>query len=294
LAALAVEVFLDFHLIFTYFIVMILVGTSGFQYRDWVPVFYPGNLDPGSWLSYYSQRFGCCELGFTCYRIPEVLTIQEIIQGTRGTMPLVFRAPSRLSEEHPDNPDLARRFAAALWPLKDTGQLAGVLAQFPPKFEFIRDNFERLCLLRDSLEGIPLIAEFGCSDWLSTRAAKHLATAHIALACVDGGANLKEKAFFYATTELAYVRFQGRNQSLWLKGDGSAQHDYLYSRAELASVIPEIRRLEQECERVMVFMNNPWKGQAVVNARMLIDDLRLTIDDCKTTSLQSSIVNRKS
>jgi uncharacterized protein YecE (DUF72 family) len=253
---------------------MILVGTSGFQYRDWTPVFYPKTLDPGSWLRYYSQRFSCCELSFTCYRIPEVLTIQEIIEETRGTLPFVFRAPSRLSEEHSDNPDLARRFAAALWPLKDTGQLAGVLAQFPPGFEFIRDNFERLCLLRDSLEGIPLIAEFGCPDWLSPRAAKHLASAHIALACVDGGTSLKEKTFFCATSALAYVRFQGRNQPRWLKGDGSAQHDYLYSREELASVIPEIRTLERESERVLVFMNNPWRGQAVINARMLMKQLK--------------------
>ena len=130
-----------------------------------------------------------------------------------------------------------------------------------------------MCALRDSLDGIPLITEFSCPDWLSPKAAKHLAAARIALACVDGGASLKEKTFFCATTELAYVRFQGRNQSAWLKGDGSAQHDYLYSRAELASVIPEIRRLEQESERVLVFMNNPWRGQAVINARMLMEQL---------------------
>jgi len=163
--------------------------------------------------------------------------------------------------------------------LKNTGQLAGVLAQFPPKFEFIRDNYERLCLLRDDLEGIPLIAEFGCRDWHSPRAVKHLASARIAFACVDGGTSLNEKTFFCATTELAYIRFQGRNQSRWLKGDGSAQHDYLYSRAELTAFIPEIKRLERECERVFVFMNNPWRGQAIINARMLIDDLRLTNDD---------------
>ncbi len=138
----------------------------------------------------------------------------------------------------------------------------------------MRGNFERLCLVRDSLEGIPLIAEFGCPDWLSPRAGKHLAAANIALACVDGGTSLKEKTFFCATTGLAYVRFQGRNNSRWVKGDGSAQHDYLYSRAELASVIPEIRRLEQECERVLVFMNNPWRGQAVINAHMLLEELR--------------------
>jgi uncharacterized protein YecE (DUF72 family) len=265
---------LDFHLIFTYFVFMILVGTSGFQYRDWAPVFYPRGLDPGSWLRYYSQRFGCCELGFTHYRIPEVTAIQEIIEETRGALPLVFRAPSRLSEDRPDNPDFARQFAAALWPLKDAGQLAGVLAQFPPGYEFIRDNFERLLALRDSLEGIPLIAEFGCPGWHSPKAAKHLDAAHIAFACVDGGTSLKEKTFFCAAAGLAYVRFQGRNQSRWLKGDGSAQHDYLYSRAELASVIPEIRQLERESERVLVFMNNPWRGQAVINARMLIDQLQ--------------------
>jgi uncharacterized protein YecE (DUF72 family) len=255
---------------------MILVGTSGFQYRDWVPVFYPKTLEPDSWLRYYSRRFDCCELGFTYYRMPEVIAIQQIIEETEGSLPLIFRAPSRLSEDHADNADLARRFAGVLWPLKDTGQLAGVLVQFPPGFEFIRDNYERLCLLRDFLEGIPLIAEFDCPDWCTPRAAKHLASARIAFACVDGGASLREKTFFCATTELAYVRFQGRNQSRWLKGDGSAQHDYLYSRAELAAVIPEIHRLEQESERVLIFMNNPWRGQAVINAQMLMDELRLT------------------
>jgi uncharacterized protein YecE (DUF72 family) len=250
---------------------MIVVGTCGFQYRDWTPVFYPGNLESGRWLSYYSRRFGCCELGFTCYRIPEVSAIQEIVDETRGAVQFVFRVPSRLTEEHPDNSGLAQRFAAALWPLKDAGALAGVLAQFPPEFGFMRDCFDRLCLLRDSLEGVPLIAEFGCPDWLCPRAAKHLSSANIALACIDGGTSLKEKPFFCSTAGLAYIRFQGRNQSRWIKGDGSAQHNYLYSRAELAAAIPEIRRLEQESERVLVFMNNHWRGQAVINAQMLLE-----------------------
>ncbi len=48
---------------------MILVGTSGFQYRDWVPVFYPRNLEPRFWLQYYSRHFGYCELGMTYYRV---------------------------------------------------------------------------------------------------------------------------------------------------------------------------------------------------------------------------------
>jgi uncharacterized protein YecE (DUF72 family) len=254
---------------------MIQVGTSGFQYRDWGTVFYPRDLNPDSWLKYYSGHFRCCELSFTYFRIPEVFSIQQIADETRGNVQFVFRVPSRLCQEHPGNPELAQRFAAALWPLKESGQLPGVLAQFPPEFEFIRDNFELLCRLRDLLEGIPLIAEFGCPAWNSSKAAKHLSSADIALACIDGGTSLNEKTFFCATAGLSYVRFQGRNQSRWLKGDGSTQHDYLYSRAELAAVVPEIQRLEKESGQVLVFMNNPWRGQAVINARMLMEELRI-------------------
>ncbi len=252
---------------------MIVVGTSGFQYREWASVFYPGNLDSKSWLRYYARRFGCCELGTTYYRIPETVMIQELVDETGGDFQFVFRAPFKLSEDHPDNPDLARRFSAALWPVKDAGRLAGAILQFPPEFEFMRENFDRVCGLRDLLEGIPLIAEFGCSDWLTPRAAKHLAVERIALACVDGGERLAEKTFFCATSEPAYVRFQGRNDSRWVKGDGSARHDYLYSRAELAAAVPEIRRLEERCERVFVFFGNHWRGQAVINARMLLEEL---------------------
>jgi uncharacterized protein YecE (DUF72 family) len=252
---------------------MIIVGTSGFRYREWASVFYPRSLDPKLWLRYYARSFGCCELCATYYRIPEHVMIQELVENTPGNIQFVFRAPFRLAEEHPDNPALARKFAAVLWPLKEAGQLAGALLQFPPEFGFIRDNFDRLSAIRDSLEGIPLIAEFGCADWLTPGAAKHLAAARIAPACVDGGERLAEKTFFCATSGTAYVRFQGRNRSRWVRGDGSEQHDYLYSRAELAAAVPEIRRLEQRSERVLVFFGNHWRGQAVINARMLLEEL---------------------
>ncbi len=258
---------------------MILVGTSGFQYRDWVPVFYPRDLDPRRWLKYYALHLGCCELAMTYYRIPEVSFIQQITEESGGVLQFIFRVPFRLLEEHADNVELTRKFAAALDPLREAGQLAGVLAQFSPDFSFIRDNFQRLCQLRDSLAGIQLVAEFGCPDWLTLRAAKHMAAQRISLACVDGGTSLLEKTFYSATADLAYVRFQGRNRSRWIKGDGSTQHDYLYSKEELAAAAIEIRRLEQESERVLVFMNNPWRGQATLNARTLLQLLQRSMND---------------
>lgn len=250
---------------------MILVGTCGFQYRDWLRVFYPATLDPARWLGYYGRHFGCCELGFTWYRIPEAISIQQLIDESSGSLQFLFLLPFRLVEQGRENGDLARQFVAALWPLKEAGRLSGVLARFGPDFTFIRDNFRRLCLLRDSMEGIPLVAEFGCEEWLTLRAARHLAGRQIALACIDGGTSLQDRTFYCATAPLAYVRFQGRNRSRWIREDGSAQHNYLYSRAELEAAVPEIRRLERESEQVLVLMNNPWRGQAAINARMMLE-----------------------
>ncbi len=261
----------DFHLFFTYYVSMILVGTSGFQYRDWVPVFYPEGLDPGDWLAHYSRHFSCCELGFTCYRIPEPVQIQQLIDGSGGALQFVFRVPSRLCEDTSKKDASAREFVSALWPLVEAGQLGAVVARFDPGFAFIRDNFDFLCRLQESLAGMPLVVEFGGADWLTPKAAKHLSARRLGLACVDGGMSLSEPTFYCATADVAYVRFQGRRQSRWIRGDGSEQHDYLYSRAELAAAVPNICRLSEQCERVFVLTNNPWRGQAVVNARMLLE-----------------------
>ncbi len=246
---------------------MILVGTCGFQHRDWVQVFYPRDLAPGAWLAYYSLRFECCELGFTSYRIPEPFVFQQLVDGSNGRLQFVVRAPAVLVNRDPD-PEPAARFVSAVSPLAEAGQLAGILAAFGPEFGFNRENFARLCAIRDSLPRATLIAEFGCSDWLTGKAARHLGARNVALACIDGAAEGSEMPYRSAATP-AYVRFQGRNHSKWLPGDGSAQHDYLYTCAELESAATRLRRLEGECGQVLVLLNNVWRGQAAMNAQML-------------------------
>ena len=51
---------------------MIYVGTSGYGYHNWSPTFYPPWLIHDDYLDFYSERFNCCELTFTRYRIPTV------------------------------------------------------------------------------------------------------------------------------------------------------------------------------------------------------------------------------
>jgi uncharacterized protein YecE (DUF72 family) len=190
--------------------------------------------------------------------------VQQLVDGSGGALQFIFRAPAQLSKEGPGAQDCATRFRSALWPLAEAGQLAGALVSFEPDFEFHRDNFARVVDLQGLLNPVPMVVEFGGPAWRTARAARHLAAHRIALACFDG-----EPAF--ATADLAYLKFQGRNRSKWLPGDGSAEHNYLYSRAELEAALPEIRRLEGGSERVLVLMNNTWRGQAAVNGQTLME-----------------------
>jgi uncharacterized protein YecE (DUF72 family) len=46
------------------------VGTSGWSYPSWKPGFYPPELKPPEFLSYYARTFTTVELNTTGYRLP--------------------------------------------------------------------------------------------------------------------------------------------------------------------------------------------------------------------------------
>ena len=56
----------------------ILIGTSGFSYKDWVGPVYPEDLPRQEWLVHYSTEFPTCELNFSYYRIPEARNLARM------------------------------------------------------------------------------------------------------------------------------------------------------------------------------------------------------------------------
>src|SRR5690348_13284782 len=48
----------------------VLIGTSGWQYREWRGVHYPPGLAERDWLEYYAGRYGTVENNGTFYRLP--------------------------------------------------------------------------------------------------------------------------------------------------------------------------------------------------------------------------------
>ena len=57
---------------------MILIGTSGFSYKDWVGPYYPEKLPKKDWLAFYAREFKTCELNFTYYRLPDTRTLERM------------------------------------------------------------------------------------------------------------------------------------------------------------------------------------------------------------------------
>ena len=102
----------------------ILVGTSGFSYKDWVGPFYPADLPREEWLSYYAEEFPTCELNFTYYRIPDTRTLTRIADKVPAGFQFAVKAFQGITHEREEPAPLIRRFVQALAPLQEAGQFA--------------------------------------------------------------------------------------------------------------------------------------------------------------------------
>src|SRR3954465_2072561 len=57
--------------------VTVLIGTSGWQYRDWRGRFYPQKLPQRLWLEHYAQHLATVESNNAFYRLPERATFEK-------------------------------------------------------------------------------------------------------------------------------------------------------------------------------------------------------------------------
>ena len=64
---------------------MIIIGTSGWQYRDWRGRFYPAGLPQRRWLEHFAERFATVEVNNAFYRLPERSTFEAVARRVRRT-----------------------------------------------------------------------------------------------------------------------------------------------------------------------------------------------------------------
>lgn len=168
-----------------------------------------------------------------------------------------------------------RRFEQALLPLDSAGKLGVVLFQFPPWFYTGNEQREHILLCKNRLPQYRIAVEFRHASWLNDknleRTMGFLRENGLAYVCVDEPLGFKSSVppLAEATSNIAVVRFHGRNREMWEKpGLSPAERfNYLYSEDELLEWKPGIQALAGKTRLLHVLFNNCYADKAVVNAR---------------------------
>ena len=92
----------------------ILIGTSGFSYRDWVGPFYPPGTPSARMLEEYSRIFRTVEINSTYYAIPPVRTAESLLRRTGDDFLFTVKLPGEMTHKKGTRPQRLGGFSL-LW-----------------------------------------------------------------------------------------------------------------------------------------------------------------------------------
>ena len=252
----------------------VLIGTSGYSFRDWVGPFYPRGTRPGDFLHYYATCFNVVEVNSTHYAIPHPRVLAEMERKTPPGFHFTVKLNQEMTHRASRDPKLYRDFLAVLEPLKAAGKYDGLLAQFPWGFKRTADHVRHLAALRELLLEEPLYVEFRHDSWMRPGLEAWLREHRLGYCAVD-----EPKLpglvppITLVTTDDAYIRLHGRNQRNWWGSRGD-RYDYDYSEDELREWLRKVGELAEKARRTYLFFNNCHAGQAARSAKLMQELLR--------------------
>lgn len=124
---------------------VIHIGTSGWQYRDWRGGLYPADLPQSRWLQRYTEVFTTVEVNNSFYRLPPRQTFEKWRRETPRDFTVVVKASRYLTHikrlrEAEDGIKLFWENARGLG-----SKLGPVLFQLPPRFPADLERLETFC-----------------------------------------------------------------------------------------------------------------------------------------------------
>lgn len=242
------------------------IGTSGWQYDDWRPAFYPEGMGKARWFAHYAEHFPTVEVNYSFYRLPSENTVRK----WHDAAPDRFRYAVKGSRYITHNLKLGGGTADAV--ANVTTRMAGLksflaiwLWQLPPNLH--RDDAR----LADFLDLLPAdvdhAVEFRHRSWLDDDVFA-LLDRHGA-SCV-WLSDPELPAVCPLTSGPVYVRFHGSSPP---------RYHHAYGRDELTPWAERLRAAVDAGRDVWAFFNNDVGAHAVEDARTLthlLDDV--TID----------------
>ena len=77
----------------------VLVGTSGYSYKEWKGGFYPKDLKDAEMLRFYAERFPAVEINNTFYRMPSPELLERWAAEVTASFRFILKAPRRITHE---------------------------------------------------------------------------------------------------------------------------------------------------------------------------------------------------
>ncbi|WP_028844752.1 DUF72 domain-containing protein [Thermodesulfovibrio thiophilus] len=112
------------------------IGTSGWQYGHWKGIFYPEDLKPSEWFSFYCKYFSTVEINVTFYRDVEPSTFQKWYSLSPAEFLFSIKMSRQITHFKKLKVDksLVDYFLDRYGTLKD--KLGVILIQLPPSLKF--------------------------------------------------------------------------------------------------------------------------------------------------------------
>src|SRR3989440_4115259 len=141
----------------------LLVGTSGYSYKEWKGSFYPEKIPAKAMLRFYSERLSTVEINATFYRMPQTSMLENWKEQVPGTFRFALKASQRIThfKRLKETVEETKYFLETASVLGE--QLGVVLFQLPPN---MKKDLPRLEMFLAQLPPMPRAAfEFRHPTW---------------------------------------------------------------------------------------------------------------------------------
>jgi uncharacterized protein YecE (DUF72 family) len=182
--------------------VKLLVGTSGFAFKEWKGPFYPADLGDDEMLGFYSTRYPTVEINNTFYRMPK----ENVLLGWAAQVPDTFTFTIKASQRITHHARLKPQSAELVEYLVRTTAVLGtrlgpILFQLPPNFKRDLERLQAFLALLPKDRRFTI--EFRHESWFDEEVVAALRAHDVAL-CVSEQEEFQ--APMLATAEWGYLR----------------------------------------------------------------------------------------
>ncbi|TYR78677.1 DUF72 domain-containing protein [Priestia megaterium] len=272
---------------------MIYIGVTGWGDHD---ALYEMGVPSRDKLGVYAGHFPIVEVDSSFYAIQPKANVEKWISDTPASFRFIVKAyqgmTGHLREGNPFNSreEMFQAFLDSVIPYVKSNKLAMILFQMPPWFDCTKENVNYLRYSREKFGELPVALEFRNQSWFTPQwLDKTLAFMEeekwIHSICDEpqAGEGSVPIVLHATTKDKTLIRFHGRNIHGWNKpAEGNwrkVRFLYRYNQQELSEWKDRLELLQQQTKDIYILFNNNSGGDAVDNAKQLLNILDIKYKD---------------